>query len=78
MPTRRGALLDEVTLSAVLALHPLATTNATKHKPTTAIRRFGGRSVAGTPQPLLIIGASIIMSQDMPCFFVFTVAFLMI
>jgi hypothetical protein len=62
----------------VSALHPLATTDATKHSPTTATRRFGSRSVVGTPQVLLITGASIIMSQAMVCFFVFAVLFLMI
>jgi hypothetical protein len=78
MPTRRDALLDEVTLWAVSALHPLAATDAANPKPRTAIGHFGSRSVAGTPQSLLITGASTIMSQAMVCFFVFTVLFLMI
>ena len=78
MPTRRGARLDEVTFWTVSALHPLATMDAATPKPTTAIGHFGSRSVAGTPQSLLITGASTIMSQAMLCFFVFTVLFLMI
>jgi hypothetical protein len=38
-----------MTLSAVSALHPLATTDATDHKPTMAIDHFGSLSVEGTP-----------------------------